>query len=451
MQLGTAPLAFCETFDKAYPITTRSGQLDGTLWGVSRAFAVNLGQQWYNNWATTNLVGCSATTSVLPPNDVIVCNGQLREALNDNPSGVFEGGSVVVLAMYPKQPFDFANRTGTVSFDVTNDTHGGHAAWPEFWITDSPAPAPFVFENSWVSYPQNALRLRFANGAAPGVQGECPNASNLSSFRWTVDSAAVVRNYVLEDNFAITGQSNCAGAATCVSTGMMVTPLDCVAEDPNDPNGGVNHVEIRVSANQIDVYATDAGTTAPLKHIAVVTGTNLTFTRGLVWFEDVHYNADKGLPPSQREHTFAWDNLAFDGPLVARDLSYDALDLTVPGPNSTVNLGQESTPNQTASWNVLGVVPSSAASAVKVLFNFYAGVSAPTVLNVNVNGNANSVPWPYPDNQIGTWRTLAVTVPSSNIVSGINVVAIGGDAYLVTSNVDIVLAGAGGVVPPPSH
>lgn len=447
MQLGGPP-ALCQTFDSPSPVTTRAGQLDGTLWGVSRAFQVNLGQGWFNNFAGTTLVGCSGTTSVLPPNDVIICNGQLREALNDNPSGVFEGGSVPALAMYPKQPFDFANRTGTVSFDVTNDSDGGHSAWPELWITDEPTPAPVLFTNSWIDTPPNALRLRFANVAAPGDAGECPNSNNLSSYRWTVDSAAIVRNYQVEDNFAITGQSNCSGAPSCVNTGMMVTPLDCVTEDRNGPNGGMNHVEVRVSANQIDVYATDAGTTAPLKHIAVITNTNMTFTRGLVWFEDMHYNADKGGTPSQREHTFAWDNLAFDGPVVARDLAYDALDEAVPGPNNTVNLGQHSGPNQTASWNVLGVAPSAAATAVKVLFNFYAGPNAPTVLNVNVNGHAHSMAWPYPDNQANMWRTLAVPIPPSDLVSGTNVVALGGDIDLVTSNVDIVLAGAGGIVPP---
>ena len=448
MQLGTTSPALCQTFDSPSPITTRSGQLDPTLWGVSRTFAVNLGQEQYNNWTTTDLVTCTGTASVQPPNDVVVCNGQLREALNDNATGEFEDGSVLVLAMYPKQPFDFANRTGTVSFDVSNDTHGSHAVWPELWITDSPAPAPFVFGSTWIAYPQNALGVKLSDAAAPGDQGECPNTDNMSSFRWTVESAAVVRNYVLEDNVAITGESDCSGADTCVQTGLMVTPLDCVAEDPNDPNGGMNHVELRISTNQIDVYATDAGTTAPLKHISVITNANLSFTRGLVWLEDVHYNADKGPPPSQREHTFAWDNLAFDGPLLARDLAYDALDEAVPGANNTVNLGQESAPHQTANWNVLGVAPSSAATAVKVLFNFYTGAGTPTVLNVNVNGNANSVAWPYPDNQSDTWRTLAVQVPASNIVSGTNVVGLGGDAYLVTSNVDIVLAGAGGVVPP---
>ena len=35
MQLGSTP-AFCDTFDTAAGIGNRSGQLNGTVWGVSR-------------------------------------------------------------------------------------------------------------------------------------------------------------------------------------------------------------------------------------------------------------------------------------------------------------------------------------------------------------------------------------------------------------------------------
>jgi hypothetical protein len=52
-----------------------------------------------------------------------------------------------------------------------------------------------------------------------------------------------------------------------------------------------------VSQNEIDVYATDAGVVASptaLRKIASITNANLTLTRGLVWLEDVRYDADKG-------------------------------------------------------------------------------------------------------------------------------------------------------------
>src|SRR5439155_5859521 len=113
---------------------SRTGGLDPSVWGASRLIGggVNLGQQQYNSWAaSTALQSCGGTVTVSPPNDIAVCGGQLREASNDNPTSVFEAGDVTVLAMYPKQPFDFAGRTGVMSYDVSNDTHVNQAAWPE--------------------------------------------------------------------------------------------------------------------------------------------------------------------------------------------------------------------------------------------------------------------------------------------------------------------------------
>lgn len=215
----------------------------------------------------------------------------------------------------------------------------------------------------------------------------------------------------------------------------------------------MNHVELRVSQNQIDVYATDAGKAAPLKHIAVLTNANLTLSRGLVWLEDVHYNADKGGLPSQRMHTFAWDNVAFDGPFTYRDLSFDALDANVPtGRDGTVNLGKTSGPGQFSSWSVLGMPTGPTAESVRVLFNFF-HEDAPSVLNLTVNGHPHVVPWPYPETQGFTWRTLAVSIPITDLVPGTNMVTIGANRTVVTSNVNIVLVNVGApapVLPPPN-
>ena len=183
---------------------------------------------------------------------------------------------------------------------------------------------------------------------------------------------------------------------------MAVRQLDCVVAPP-DNSGITNHVELRVSQNQIDIYATDAGVTpssANLKRIAVVTDANLSLTRGLIWLQDVHYNADKGESgpnvPSQKQHTFVWDNVAFDGPFTYRDFSYDALDVNqANAATRTVDLGKPSLPNQTASWNVLNMPANPKAASVRVLFNFYQQSPA-RMLNVIVNGHAHPTPWPYP-------------------------------------------------------
>jgi hypothetical protein len=449
MQLG-GTVIFCEPFDVVNSgIPSRTGALDPNVWGVSRETGdyVNSGQGWYNAFAATTILMCDGTTpTVTPPNDIVICNGQLREASNDDPSGVFEAGTVTTLAMYPKQPFDFAGRTGTVSFDVSNDTHTGHSAWPEFWMSDLPVPAPFSHFSNWLSLPQNGFGIRLSSQALPGSAGLCPNLNNLNVNRWTVETAVVVRNYVYED---VDYQGVDFGTAS--NPPLKLNILDCVISSP-DNSGIMNHVEVQVNQNEIDIYATDAGV-APspttLRKIASITNANLTFTRGLVWLEDAHYNADKGNPPSEREHTFVWDNVAFDGPFTARDFSYDALDVdqpvTTPGYNM-VNLGQLSQAGQTASWNVLNVPANPNPAAVRVLFNFLAQPN-PTVLNVVINGHTHSVPWPYPDQTANTWRTFAVTIPVTDLVPGTNVVQLGTDQTTVTSNVDIVLGDVPGGVP----
>jgi hypothetical protein len=105
----------------------------------------------------------------------------------------------------------------------------------------------------------------------------------------------------------------------------------------------------------------------------------------------VHYNAQKGDPPSQSNHTFVWDNVAFDGPFTYRDFSYDALDAGQI--NTTINavdLGKFSNAGQTAIWNVLNMPANPQATAVRVLFNFNNVFSPiPTTLNVVVNGYAS--------------------------------------------------------------
>jgi hypothetical protein len=442
MQLGGA-VVFCDTFDNKNPgIPSRTGDLNPNLWGVSRATGnLNFGVGQYNGWAaTTQLQTCNGTITVSPPNDIMLCNGQLHEASNDNPTGVFEAGTVTTLAMYPKQPFDFAGRTGTVSFDVSNDTQGIHAAWPEFWITDLPVPTPFSHFLTWVALPQNGLGIRFDSFVdQTGTANSCPQGGGNSGYIG-VGSAIIVRNYV-GDDFDNAGHS------------VTIQGFDCVKQPTQF--GQLNHYEIKVSQSRIDVYGTDAytpGSTIPtLKHLAVIPNANLTFTRGLVWLEDVHYNADKANinspSTSQRQHTFVWDNLAFDGPFTYRDFSYDALDAgQVDTASSTVDLGKFSAANQAASWNVLSLPANPQATAVRVLFNFWEE-TASTVLNVTVNGHAHPTPWPYPDTQTFTWRTFAVTIPNTDLVSGTNVVQLGSDQAMVTSNVNIVLVDVPGGVP----
>jgi hypothetical protein len=414
MQLNQLPLVFCETFDQPAPVTNRAGQLNGTLWGVSRVLG------GANVWKDSTLDGCNGpqAASVVGATDVIVCNGQLRESVDDN-------HDVSVLALYPKQPFDFANRTGTVAFDVTNDTTGNHGAWPEFWVTDQPVPAPssHLIPCDLCTLPRNGFGIRFA-----ADRGSCGNG-------WRADGAIVVRNYVPEDRSIF--ENNTAG--------MQIRERGC-ASLSSGPNGGLNHVEIRVSHDQIDVYASDAGATA-LHLINTITNANLTFTRGLIWIQDAHYNATKATDqnpeiPNQKNHTYTWDNVAFDGPATYRDLSYDVLDRTVPLGEGVYKIGWDSTPSSPANLMTLPMTTQNISAATGAFLLFVFGKdTTPTTFNYTINGHPNTGGYPLDPVSKGM-RTLALPIPLNQLVGGPQNILLSSNVDMQVSNVNIVLVAA---------
>lgn len=456
MKTNSAPVAFCETFDQPSTPFNRSGQLDGLVWGVSRYITA---PGWDRPWPypTTQLDRCGTIVTVNPPDNVQICNGQLREASND-------AGAVSAQAMYPKQQFDFSGRVGTVAFDVSNDTAGGHAAWPEFWMSDQPVPVPFNHFGSWTPVPANGFGVRFDANAEVGSGGICPNGDNLDKVRFTVSSAVIVRDWLIEDENAL-GGSMCMDeyGVNCRRTGMKVTVKRCVIAS-DGPNGKMNHIELKISQNQIDVYATDAGTTAPLHLIATITNANLTLLRGFIWLEDAHYNASKGAEqrPKQTQHTFAWDNVAFDGPLVARERTFDVLEAGVP---FGAGILENNVPGVYLGWHAhnfngmvqpvnLTTIPIPAADLVAartgaLLFNFSYRDAPPNTITYKINGHTHVAAWPFPDRQNGSARAISLPVPLTELVMSPNQISIYPDqGNMEIANVNISLQGAGGIVAP---
>lgn len=423
MQLNQTPAIFCETFDQPSPVTNRAGQLNGLVWGVSRLRGEG------SMWSLSTLQGCNGPVAASPvgATDVVICNGQLRESLDDD-------HDVAVLAMYPKQPFDFAGRTGTVAFDVTNDTAGTHGSWPEFWITDQPVPAPFLNTGcAFCSLPRNGFGIAF-----DADRGSCGNG-------WRAYEMTVVRNYVPENRSIFENNT----------TGTRIQETGCAGLSAG-PNGGLNHIEIRVSQNQIDVYASDPGQTA-LRQINTITNANLTFTKGLIWIQDGHYNADKAVEfngvPSQKNHTYTWDNVAFDGPATYRDLSFDVLDAGTTNSNGTIELGWAAVPASPAHVMTLPMTTANINAATGALLVFNFGLwNTPTAFSYTVNGHPNTAPSPLPSMFHGN-QSIAVPVPLSQLQSGSQDLLISSDVDMRVSNINLVLVAAasvpGGSDPPP--
>ncbi len=422
LRLANAAQAFCETFDAPAGNGGRSGDLEPELWGVSRLGRDNGGGGELNTMAATEVVGCGNDgAQVLPPNDVRICNGRMTEAVND-------AGSVASHATYPKQPFDFAGRTGTVSFDVTADSDGTHSAWPEFWITEKPVPDNMAEISFQVpSIGQNAIGFALDGCNSPTSTG--------------VGGVFLSQDYLFSEP-------------------AFTTP-NCITKPTGYPGTRtMNHIEVRISVNRMEVWGTDANGTT-LKQLAVVPNLNLNFTKGLVWLTDTHYNAKKAVEPcecgTQVRHTFQWDNLAFDGPKTYRDLSFDVHDAHQPhaqlcdngacynAENEGYQIG-----NSPVTLSTDPVFRRQTPTGAIVTFNSYSW--DPALPSVSVNGNpAIANPWPYKDSpgfQNGSGgfsgRSYWMSVPLDQVHDGVNTLTFttsGGQAWVANVNL-ILVAGA---------
>jgi hypothetical protein len=411
---GLQQAAFCDTFDAPADnsrIITRSGDLNGVIWGVSRATSGdNPSQGAMNRFRAVTRTICGQTATVGPDRDVAICNGQLTESVND-------GGAFTVLAMYPRQPFDIAGRTGTVVFDVSADSAGSHAAWPAFEFTDQPVPAPYHGAAGLVDYPRNSLGFAIDN--TPGAF--CPAGKTTVMEMW------ITRNYVEQ----------------------RVTPqnVGCV-KVPTQP-GELNHVEVRLSPNHVEIWGTDAGATGPLVMLGDA-DLQMPLTRGLVWLEDVHYNAEK--VSNQGQHTFVWDNFGFDGPILPRDLGFDVPEYQADGVHDG-NLGYVIPAGHSRTMTVPGVYGVENAQGALLLFTAYTRTPN-TQFTYAFNGHPAQTQT-RPGVAIYAADTFAFPVNVSDLVNGTNTFtmsttdgAVGGPDI---ANIDLVLLAAGSASPSPGN
>src|SRR5258708_34904758 len=73
--------ASCETFAAPAGTGNRSGQLNGTLWGVSHVSGDDNYGSPANGWGSSTQTVCGTSQLVQPPTDVFVCNGTMVEGM----------------------------------------------------------------------------------------------------------------------------------------------------------------------------------------------------------------------------------------------------------------------------------------------------------------------------------------------------------------------------------
>jgi hypothetical protein len=423
MQTNEAPVAFCERFSAPSPATGRSGPLEGTRWSVARIGGNdNLGQGTFNAWSPSTLSACAGSQPAQPDgSDLVVCDGQLRESTNDNTG-------VTSLGLSVKQPFDFEGRTGTIAFDVTNDTSGSHGTWPELWITDEPVPAPFVFgvPCGICSFSRNAVGIRFSGAYGPFTGNQSPNCPSDANLRWIIDSMIIVRDYVVEQ----TGYAPYYGD---------LQTQGCVVS-ASGPDGPPNHIEVRVSQNQIEVWGTDPGG-HDLTALTVLPDAGLTFTRGFLTLADVHNNASESPRPSTTVHTYSWSNVGFDGPFLHGMRSFDVADALVLRSDNTINLGRLSGPMSPVNVSTPAIAALDVETATDALLTFQLGPAPVATLGYSINGFAASASPPFPPDSPGMWHSVVVPVPVASLAPGSQSISVTTDQPVTVTNVSVILEG----------
>ena len=412
-----ANAAFCETFDSpagAHPnLNPRTGDLDPVLWGVSRIGQSDDGNGQRNRVGNPTMNACGSSGVVAPPADVQVCDGKLFEAVNDD-------HAVQNLDMYPKQPFDFTGRTGVATFDVSANSEGSHGAWPEWIITDKPVPG---------------TRSDISNTGGTSGDNDVLPPFALNEFGIAFDGGCVAQNDT-------TGVGLMFATRNGAFQELAFTDTGCVKKGDATH---LNHFEIRISQNRVEVWGTDPGSTT-LKRLAVADNINLTLTKGLIWINDVHYNGGKFPSPlGQRDHTFVWDNVGFDGPKTYRDVGYDVDDNKARATAETSDLGYF-VGNGQVTLNINNQGTPQTPTGAQVVLNYFSASEAPQ-LSINGNPYIVSNPAQFKDRLQYLWRAISIPVPLDQLKPGNNTLTFKStDGLMVVTNISLIFV-AGSSVP----
>jgi hypothetical protein len=318
---GLSAAAFCDTFDDVASAglgESRAGELDPRVWAGER-------MQPGLNWGPAATPVRPATipscrddlpARVFPNQDAVVCHGndllQSRHLLT-----AAAEQSYGQLSMRIRKPFDFRDRTGTVVFDVEGETTGFLRGWVGIAITEEPSPAPSFgilqnFENGAV--PRNGVEIQLFDGCS-------------SEHKVGVAHVNVFRDY------AETYYSGSEGgrSPTCVQTQV----------------GALNHFEVRISRTHMEVWGSDRslnGHDFPAMRRIFQLDVELPFDRGYVHLNTHNHSSLKYSEGRMDAVTARWDNVGFDGPVVAERREYsvaDALDPVTVDNSTCMNIGYQ--------------------------------------------------------------------------------------------------------------
>lgn len=427
--------AFCDDFSEgAYTgsAANRGGDLDPTRWSVARETeAVNPGQGQYQTFSPTTAQFCQTPlTGVLPDHDSFMCDGTNGTTTADQGTedmhwmtAMNDAGNYATISARALRPFDFAGRTGTISFMVDAKTRGGHSTWAGVTLADDPIPDAHGLHPGVDSPPRDGFEINFDAGCGTPASVDPADGAALSDYpQTTVGDVRLFSDYQERD-----------------WSPQDLGTLPCVAAQDDHPN----LIRVQVSQASLDVWMADAiqnmqpgmpMTPPPLKHILHLdqaSGWSLATTRGYVGFDQSQYFGAKFNGTSER--TYHWHALGFDGPVLPADRDYEVPDSLQPRSDGSVNLGYL-LPH--APFALTGVDPAGAAAAY-ASFNFRGDAGA--TVQVRANGNAwHPATLAYAG--AGATTNALAAIPPGELVAGANTLEIAATGSgPVVSNIDLVL------------
>jgi hypothetical protein len=405
---GLEAPAFCDEFETPHP-GGRGGDLDEKEWMVAR----------YGHITTQLFVRepVSTLTDVVFPavfcgepfeniaihQDFAFCDGvgadgllsrQLNEVYNDQGDFAFNSWRI-------RQPFDFADRDGTIVFDVDakiNPYNIGHGWWVEVFVTEDPAPMPYHESPGVLSFARNGVGFAFQG------LNQCETDETL----WSTELSRV---FVTHDHQIVHDYGGGDFQYDDYNT-------RCVRSQDQK----LNRFKIVMSENAAEIWVSDFDDATTLRRAARVENLDLNFTRGYVHFQHAQYNAYKDgmVTPVQ---TYRWDNVGFDGPTYPLPRSYEVPDNDEPaleGPGTLY--GYYLTDSDWVTVPLEGVDLSNATKAI-FSFNLFTGVGRTLQYRFN-DGPEHTFTVP----QFGTpnshqLRGFSVDAPLGELVDGDNTVS----------------------------
>ncbi|HTQ02457.1 MAG TPA: hypothetical protein VMI54_01330 [Polyangiaceae bacterium] len=287
--------AFCETFEDGPRDGGRSGELDPARFSVARGMPYNPSDLGGAFGIGPAIIGACranlADTRVLPDGDVLVCDPvpsiPTRHALATTAAQNYGLSTYRI-----RQPFDFADRTGTIALDV-DLTNQGLGGWPALIVAEDPSPAPSFDWQERGSGPRNGIEIEFGSGWCNTPQTMEPSVYLFQDYLQT----------------AFVASSDCS------------TPHVLTAPD------SLNHVVVYLTRSHVEVWASDVsadGVTFPNLELLWSADVTLPFSRGYVSLALRNHATMKYWYGSAA--TVRFDNFGFDGPKVSGHREYSAPD-----------------------------------------------------------------------------------------------------------------------------